>query len=206
MKSYRIHASKRQRIYSVSNSCAYRFYIGFIIVIVQTGGQYAMKTYQIHLHPTSCKRGPSLSQFPPSLRKQLNELATPRLLNGNDLLYLLDEVRGSSITMSRILRRESPCKIKDTPIRCPYLFHRAEDVGIILLKATNSRKSTEGTRQLVSMQDTEICHTQWQFTPRSRSMVKHDTEKERNKLTENTMTACKHLEQMQQFSSKKNSS
>ena len=105
--------------------------------------------------------------------------------------------------MSRILRRESPRKIKDTPIRGPYLFHRAEDVGIILLKATNSRKSTEGTRQLVSMQDTEICHTQWQFTPRSRSMVKHDTEKERNKLTENTLTAYKHLEQMQQFSSKK---
>ena len=46
-----------------------------------------------------------------------------------------------------------------------HLFKGAEDVGIILLEASNSCESRESTRDLVTMEHSKVSHPQRQLPP-----------------------------------------
>ena len=56
------------------------------------------------------------------------------------------------------------------PVRLDaHLFHRAEDVCVILLEASHASETREGTACLISMQNSEVGHSNWQLTVRALS-------------------------------------
>lgn len=50
-----------------------------------------------------------------------------------------------------------------------------EYVGIVLLKAADTGKSRKSPRQLVPVQDAEVCHANRQLAVRTNSMAEHET-------------------------------
>lgn len=56
-----------------------------------------------------------------------------------------------------------------------YLVLSTEDVGVILLKLSDSRHSIQRSRGLISVQHTEIRHTKRELSVASFSMAEHDT-------------------------------
>lgn len=57
----------------------------------------------------------------------------------------------------------------------PHLIHGAEDMSIILLEAANAGEASQGSRQLVSVQNTKVCHAKRQLSPGARPVIKHQT-------------------------------
>lgn len=56
-----------------------------------------------------------------------------------------------------------------------YLVHRAKDVSIILLEATDTGQACESSRELVSVQDAKVGHAKGQLSPGARPVIKHQT-------------------------------
>lgn len=56
-----------------------------------------------------------------------------------------------------------------------YLVHGAEDVSIILLEATDTGKASQGSWQLIPVQDTKVGHAKGQLSPGTRPVIKHQT-------------------------------
>lgn len=54
-----------------------------------------------------------------------------------------------------------------------HLIHGAENVSVVLLKAPHSRQPGQSSRQLVPVQDPEICQPQRQLPPRARPVTEH---------------------------------
>lgn len=57
----------------------------------------------------------------------------------------------------------------------PHLVHGAEDMSIVLLEAADTGESSEGTRELVPVQDAEVGHANGQLSPGARPMIEHQT-------------------------------
>lgn len=57
--------------------------------------------------------------------------------------------------------------------REPHLVHGAEDVSVILLEAANTGEASQGSRQLVPVQDTKVGHAKGQLSPGARTVIEH---------------------------------
>ena len=57
----------------------------------------------------------------------------------------------------------------------PHLVHGAEDVSIVLLEAADTSEASQGSRQLIPVQDAKVGHANGQFSPGARPVIKHQT-------------------------------
>lgn len=57
----------------------------------------------------------------------------------------------------------------------PHLIHGAEDMSVILLEAADTGEASQGSWQLIPMQDAKVRHAEGQLSPGARPVVKHQT-------------------------------
>lgn len=75
----------------------------------------------------------------------------------------------------------------------PHLVHGAEDMSIVLLEAADTGEASEGSRQLVPVQDAKVGHANGQLSPGAWPVIKHQAvakQKVKKNLHKNMNANC----------------
>lgn len=67
----------------------------------------------------------------------------------------------TSASELRLCKYTGFTKVKQTDYCGTHLVHGTEDVSIILLEATDTCETCQGSRQLIPVQDSKISHAKW---------------------------------------------